>query len=232
MGKRKIKLAVGLLLFFMLAAWNIDWMQETGFTMSKPSLNQTKITLKVGAAKKLRLKNLSGHPKIRWTSSDKGIAAVTSKGRVKAIKPGNAVITAKVAKQNLRFTCRVTVEEEAGSMDHMEIQAGGQVFLVSLADNASAKALANMLPMTVEMNELNGNEKYYNLPDKLPSKPEQVKNIHAGDIMLYGEDCLVLFYEDFQTSYSYTRLGRIDQVSGLADALGKGNVKAELRLAD
>lgn len=232
MGNRKIKLAVGFLLLLMLAVGNIAQKQEIGFTVSKPSLNQTKVTLKVGAAKKLRLKNLSGNPKIRWTSSDKSIAVVTAKGRVKAVKPGNAVITAKVAKQKLKFTCRVTVEEEAGSMDHMEVQAGGQIFLVTLADNASAKALATMLPMTVEMNELNGNEKYYDLPDKLPSKPEQVKNIHTGDLMLYGADCLVLFYEDFQTSYSYTRLGRIDQVSGLADALGKGNVKAELRLAD
>lgn len=49
-------------------------------------------------------------------------------------------------------------------------------------------------------------------------------NIKAGDIMLYGNNCLVLFYKGLHTSYSYTKMGHIEDVSGLIEALGNGNV--------
>ena len=74
------------------------------------------------------------------------------------------------------------------------------------------------------MNELNDNEKYHYLSTSLPTAAYQPGTIHAGDLMLYGNNCVVLFYETFNSSYSYTRLGAIDDHSGLAAALGSGNV--------
>ena len=74
------------------------------------------------------------------------------------------------------------------------------------------------------MVELNRNEKYADLPRNLPTNASNPGTIQTGDLMLYGASTLVLFYKTFPTSYSYTRLGRIDDVAGFAAALGSGNV--------
>ena len=60
---------------------------------------------------------------------------------------------------------------------------------------------------------------------------ENYENIHTGDLMLYDSDCLVLFYESFSSGYSYTRLGSVDDSSGLAAALGRGNVEVSFQIA-
>ncbi|WP_262711126.1 cyclophilin-like fold protein [Pedobacter frigidisoli] len=74
------------------------------------------------------------------------------------------------------------------------------------------------------MEDLNANEKFYNFTSTLPTNASVGGNIQVGDLMLYGNNCLVLFYKGFNTSYSYTRLGKIDNVSGLFAALGSGDV--------
>ena len=79
--------------------------------------------------------------------------------------------------------------------------------------------------MSINMTELNGNEKYFDLPNDLPSKASNPVKIQNGDLMLYGSKTLVLFYKTFSTSYNYTPIGRIENPSGLAAALGSGNAK-------
>ena len=108
--------------------------------------------------------------------------------------------------------------------NHLKITVGGSVFSVTLENNRAVAALKTLLPLTVSMAEMNGNEKYYYLPENLPTASFAPGTIRAGDLMLYGSSCLVLFYETFRTSYNYTRLGRVDDPSGLSAALGTGNV--------
>lgn len=108
-------------------------------------------------------------------------------------------------------------------MDHLSITVNGMEFTATLVDNESARVFAAMLPMTIDMSELNGNEKYYYLDSDLPTNSVRPGTIHAGDLMLYGSSCVVLFYDTFQSGYSYTRLGSIDNPAGLAAALGHGN---------
>lgn len=98
-------------------------------------------------------------------------------------------------------------------------------FAITLADNAAARALAAQLPLTLDMNELNGNEKYVDLPKALPIDASRPGTIHIGDLMLYGTDTLVVFYETFHSSYSYTRLGRVDDPGDLAQVLGRRGVR-------
>ena len=106
----------------------------------------------------------------------------------------------------------------------INIIVGSKTFTATLADSETGEAFAALLPLTVTMNELNGNEKYHYLSSSLPTAAYQPGTIHAGDLMLYGSNCVVLFYETFNSSYSYTRLGAIDDPSGLVEALGVGNV--------
>lgn len=108
--------------------------------------------------------------------------------------------------------------------NQLKITVGRASFSVTLADNATAAAFEALLPLTLNMSEMNGNEKYYYLTEDLPTAASHPGTIQAGDLMLYGSSCIVLFYESVRTSYSYTRIGRVDNASGLAAALGSGSV--------
>ena len=107
----------------------------------------------------------------------------------------------------------------------MTITINGQVFHATLYDNETVAALKTKLPLTLNMSELNGNEKYNYLPFSLPTNAGNSGQIHAGDLMLYRSDCLVLFYQSFSTSYRYTPIGRVNDPSGLADAVGRDGVQ-------
>ena len=113
---------------------------------------------------------------------------------------------------------------EQNQSDGMQIVVGDRQFSVTIESNDTVTALTEMLPLTLDMSELNGNEKYCYLDTALPSASEKVGHINEGDIMLYGDSCLVVFYKSFDTSYSYTKIGHIDDTSGLTDALGTGGV--------
>ena len=122
------------------------------------------------------------------------------------------------------------ISVEAAATTVVQIKIGDTNFQASFEDNKTTKALFKKFPVTYTMSELNGNEKYKYLSYELPENAKQVKTIHAGDIMLYGTDCIVLFYKDFKTSYSYTRLGRITNPSGLEKAVTKGKIKVQFSI--
>lgn len=110
---------------------------------------------------------------------------------------------------------------------NITIKINGKNYSATLYGSEAAKAFKNLLPLKLDMSELNGNEKYYYLSGSLPTNASRPSGIKTGDIMLYGSNCLVLFYEDFPTSYSYTPLGKVDDPAGLAAALGSGDVRVE-----
>lgn len=112
----------------------------------------------------------------------------------------------------------------------MKVKIGTRTFSATLNDNATATAFKSMLPMTINMVELNGNEKYYDLPGNLPGNASNPRTIQNGDLMIYGSNTLVLFYKSFATSYNYTRLGRINDTTGLDSAVGSGNVTVTFEL--
>ncbi|MBX9188484.1 hypothetical protein HCG69_10420 [Bacteroides sp. K03] len=121
-------------------------------------------------------------------------------------------------------------EEDNSMNNNLKINIGSTSFNVTLEDNPTVTAFKSLLPMTVNMSEMNNNEKYYYLPENLPTASSNPGRIQTGDLMLYGSSCVVLFYKTFSTSYSYTRLGRVDNPVGLASALGSGNITATFEL--
>lgn len=108
--------------------------------------------------------------------------------------------------------------------NNIKLSINGEEYNVTLEDNETSRELVSRLPLSITMSEMNGNEKYYYFDESFPTNSSSVGRINAGDIMLYGDDCLVVFYESFNTSYSYTRIGKIDNPNGLENNVGNGNV--------
>ena len=123
-----------------------------------------------------------------------------------------------------------TDEKEQAAMK-MNVQIGGQTFTATMEDNQAAKELADMMkagPVTLQMDDFSGFEKVGSLGRNLTASNKQTTTT-AGDIVLYNGSNIVMFYGS--NSWSYTRLGKIDDLTGWADALGRGSVHVTFRLA-
>lgn len=115
-------------------------------------------------------------------------------------------------------------DKKAPAMTSIRIQIGEKGFTARLEDNETARAFVAMLPLKLEMRDLNDNEKVIELPKRLPGEVTSPGTIREGDLMIWNSRSLVLFYKTFPTSYSYFRLGRIEDTAGLIEAVGDGNV--------
>jgi hypothetical protein len=103
------------------------------------------------------------------------------------------------------------------------VHVNGTPFGATIDEGAAGQALLAQLPLTLAMDELHGNEKYCYTGQPFGGEAQTPATIEAGDLMVFGSDCLVLFYESFANSgWSYQRVGRIDDPTGLADACGSG----------
>lgn len=106
-------------------------------------------------------------------------------------------------------------ESENKMISNIKVIVDGKTYNAKLEENETAQSLANMLPLELNMSELNENEKYIYLEKTLPTNSYNPKHIEVGDIMLYGNDCLVVFYKSFDTPYSYTKIGHIENFVNL-----------------
>lgn len=106
----------------------------------------------------------------------------------------------------------------------INLTLNNKTFSATLENNVTTKELVSMFPMTLNMSELNSNEKYNYLDTDLTTNASRQSRINAGDIKLFGSNCLVVFYESFNTSYSYTNLGKVDDANGFVKELGNGSV--------
>ncbi len=101
---------------------------------------------------------------------------------------------------------------------------GEKSLKIVLEDSKTAKEFKSLLPITLKMKDLNNNEKHITLPKSLTTNSKNPLMINKGDLMLYGDDTLVLFYETFSTSYSYTKIGTIEDTTNLKELLGSKTI--------
>ena len=112
----------------------------------------------------------------------------------------------------------------------MNVQVNDTIFTATLEDNETVYALAEMLQkvtVVIRMSDYSGFEKVGPLGTSLPASNAQTTT-HAGDIVLYNGNQIVIFYGS--NSWSYTRLGRIDDLTGWKEALGNGDVTVTFSL--
>lgn len=114
--------------------------------------------------------------------------------------------------------------EEDSMVKEIKVIINDKNYSLILEDNLTTRKLLENLPLNIEMNELNGNEKYIYMDVDYPTNYINPKHINKGDVMLYGNNCLVIFYKSFDTSYSYTRIGHIENLDDL------GNDGVEVRI--
>ncbi len=107
----------------------------------------------------------------------------------------------------------------------LKIKIGKKIFTATILDNPTAKVFKALLPLTLNIEELNNNEKFAQLPKSVPTNASVPVSILSGDLMMYGSTTLVLFYKSFSKSYSYSKIGKIDDISGHVAALGSGDLE-------
>jgi len=116
----------------------------------------------------------------------------------------------------------------------LNISVNNQTFKATIVDNQTSDAFIKKLPLTLDMIELNGNEKYYNpkAHEKLPVQNARAGIINAGDLMVWDAsyNSLVLFYETFTSPYKYVKIAYVDDATNLKQALGNKNVKVKFEL--
>lgn len=123
------------------------------------------------------------------------------------------------------------VEEENGEMK-MNVNVNGQDFTATLEQNSAVSALVQMMengPVTLQLSDYAGFEKVGPLGQSLPASNSQTTT-QSGDIVLYQGNQIVMFYGS--NSWSYTRIGRIDDLTGWEEALGSGDVTVTLSVED
>ena len=123
-------------------------------------------------------------------------------------------------------------EEKEQTEMKMNVQIGEYTFTATLEENAAVEELIEMMkegPVTIQMDDYSGFEKVGSLGRSLTTSNSQTTT-SAGDIVLYNGNNIVMFYGS--NSWSYTRIGRIDDLSDWKEALGKGSITAVFTIGE
>lgn len=122
-------------------------------------------------------------------------------------------------------------QEQVMTQQTISLSINNQTFDLQLENNQTAQRFAEILPLDLKMSDHLQNEKYATLPTSLTTNDKTAGQIHAGDVMLYQGDTMVIFYESFNSRYRYTKIGKITPTDNLKNALGKNDVAVIIKVA-
>lgn len=128
-------------------------------------------------------------------------------------------------KTNNSASVKNDTEKSEEKMTDIKVTINKKTYTLRLEDNNTAQEFIDLLPQEFTMEELNGNEKYVYMDNTLTTNPSNPKHIEKGDVMLYGNNCLVIFYKSFDTTYKYTKIGHIENL----DNLGTKSIQASFK---
>ncbi|MBS5063307.1 MAG: hypothetical protein KHZ58_05985 [Hungatella hathewayi] len=158
------------------------------------------------------------------TGSTEGTAGIEKTGiMTTAITTAGITTAVEQEAENVMEPEHDRETEEDGAMK-MNVHIGNSTFTATLEDNPAVDSLVQMMedaPVVIEMSDYSGFEKVGSLGTNLPASNSQTTT-QSGDIVLYNGNQIVIFYGS--NSWSYTRLGKIDDLSGWEEALGSGDV--------
>lgn len=167
------------------------------------------------------------------TSGSSGIET-SEKNISKLVSIGNQLegkrFPATATKEDVKAWYDTLPLNEGNEDMKLKISVNGTELTATLADSTAAKEFAEKLkdePVTITLNEYGGFEKVGKLPWSLTKTDESIVT-EAGDIMLYQGNQMTIFYNS--NSWSYTKLGHIDNITGeeLAKLFGEGNITVTL----
>lgn len=134
----------------------------------------------------------------------------------------------QTSQENPAHTSDETGQEPETVLEETEmklnVEVNGTTFTATLEDNTAVDAFVEMMreaPVVIQMSDYSDFEKVGPLGTSLPANNSQTTT-QAGDIVLYNGNQIVIFYGS--NSWSYTRLGKIDDLTGWEAALGSGDV--------
>ena len=186
---------------------------------SKKPMKSIKVMINVFTGKKYKKYSLK--------TDKKGIVSFNMKslpkGKHKVVIniKSNSKVKSAVLKTYIKTIARSNV---------INLKVNNHVLKVKLEDNSAAKALMNKLKkgdVTIHAEDYGGFEKVGDLGFSLPRSDKYITT-SAGDIVLYEGDEISLFYNS--NSWSYTKLGKVQNIKDLKKILGTGDVKLVLSL--
>ena len=186
---------------------------------SKKPMKSIKVMIKVFTGK--------NYKKYSLKTDKKGIVSFNMKslpkGKHKVVIniKSNSKVKSAVLKTYIKTIARSNV---------INLKVNNHVLKVKLEDNSAAKALMNKLKkgdVTIHAGDYGGFEKVGDLGFSLPRSDKYITT-SAGDIVLYDGDEISLFYNS--NSWSYTKLGKVQNIKDLKKILGTGDVKLVLSL--